>query len=96
MEKSTYLLNEKAYEIYTKQSAKEIFKTKALKAVELTEKELKEINPIQTDDAQKAKVFTYNAVGITRITFNGKTKQTNTNKHLSDEAYEAGKKAGGY
>ena len=91
-----YLLNEKAYEIHTRQSVKELYKNKALKRVELTEKELKTINPIQTDDQQKAKVFQYNSKGILRITFEYGGKVSNLNKHLSSEAYEIGKKEGGY
>ena len=88
-----YLLNEKAYEIITKVSAKDLFKNRALKQYALTEKELKLINPAKTDDPQKAKVFFYDNIGMARVYFNGASKATDWNKHLSEEACEIGKQA---
>ncbi len=91
-----YLLNEKSYEIIIGESAKDLFKDQALKQMDLTEKQLKQINPVQTDDPKKAKVFIHDKIGMTRVTFEGRDQILNCNKHLSDQAYEIGKSKAGY
>ncbi len=91
-----YLLNEKAYEIATGETAKDLFKDKALKQYELTESELRKINPVKTDDPKKAKVFFYDQHGMARVTFVGASMATDWNKHLSADAYLKGKEAAGY
>lgn len=93
----TYLLNEKAYEIITGVSAKELFgKDKALKQYDLTEKDLKLINPRKTDDPQKAKIFFYDKQGMSRVYFIGNALAIIRNNNLSKNAYKIGREAGGY
>jgi len=84
IERKVYLLNKKAYEKITKQSAEELYKTRALKQYLLTEKELFGINPQNTNDTEKPKIFTFNKEGITRIYFEGSTKITSTNSYLKN------------
>ena len=91
-----YLLNEKAYEIASSKPAKELFKDKALKQYELSDNELRKLNPVQTDDAKKAKVFFYDTRGIARVTFIGSSKCTDWNEHLSHSAYLEGRRKAGY
>ena len=91
-----YLLNEKAWAQVTGQNAKELFKNKALKRMELTYEELKKLNPVSTDNPDAPKVFFYDEVGMARVTFVGNSMATDWNRHLSHGAYIVGAKASNY
>ena len=91
-----YLLNKKAYSVYTKQDQKELFKKIALKRVSLTDKELKQLNPANSSDPESIKVFRYDKIGMTRFWYEGKELKSNCNKHLSLEATIIGKEKAGY
>jgi len=96
MTKENYLLNEKAYSVYTGQNQKEVFKNIILKRVLLSEKEVISLNPQKTGDAQKPKIFMYNEKGIAQFWVNGKKLESKLNKHLSSDAIIEGAKKAGY
>ena len=94
--KKKYLLNEKAFDLATGKPAKDLFKDKALKQYGLSDQELKQINPVQTDDSKKAKVFMFNSLGISRVVINDGKVQVSTSTYISEKSREIGKKEAGY
>ena len=57
----------------------------------MSEEEIRILNPIQTNDTTKAKVFFYDGIGMARVTMVGNSMSTSWNKHLTQKACLIGK-----